>query len=318
MGNIVNISPFMRLPPDFSVAVDSSLTSAIHLGIDKLNHAHRPVLWFIFYGDHLLIDEQFSERNEQTLKGFSGIPFTSENSLSISIDQSFCLAYLGDIPCWVGITSQTTLPENYRFSKLRGLFGYLEDTALAIGGYALQRLEFERTHQFCGTCGAKNSPWENGNSKRCDICLTVVYPRIAPAMMVLIKQDTPRGRLLLLARNARFPGKMYSALAGFVAPSESIEECVHREVQEEVGLQVHHLKYHGSQAWPFPHSLMITFTADYLAGEIVCQDDEIADAQWFSIDRLPSLPHRLSIARHLINTCIAEVDPEHPVLKYDS
>ena len=108
---------------------------------------------------------------------------------------------------------------------------------------------------------------------------------------------------------------MYSALAGFVEPSESIEECIHRESFEEVGLKVSNLRYFASQGWPFPNSLMIAYVADYVSGDIVPQEGEIDDAQWFKLDALPSLPHRLSIARRLVNHVIAEVAPDHPALQ---
>jgi len=142
----------------------------------------------------------------------------------------------------------------------------------------------------------------------------VMYPRIAPAMMVLVKRDTPTGRELLLARGARFPAAFYSALAGFVEPSESIEDCIHRETREEVGVRVRNLRYFGSQSWPFPHSLMVAFLADHDGGEILCDPSEILDAQWFPLDRLPPLPFPFSISRRLINHAIAEVAPDHPAL----
>ena len=132
------------------------------------------------------------------------------------------------------------------------------------------------------------------------------YPRLAPAVMALVTRDTAAGREILLARGTRFQTPIYSALAGFVEPSESLEDCVRREVHEEVGLRVGELRYFGSESWPFPHSLMIGFLAEYREGEIVCQPDEIVDAQWFSPQRLPLLPHRLSLAHRLIEHAIDE------------
>lgn len=98
---------------------------------------------------------------------------------------------------------------------------------------------------------------------------------------------------------------MYSALAGFVEAGESIEQCIRREVAEEVGVQIEQLRYYGSQSWPFPNSLMIAFTAQWAGGEIVKQDDELEDAQWFDIDALPSIPPRFSISGHLIRDTVA-------------
>jgi len=117
-------------------------------------------------------------------------------------------------------------------------------------------------------------------------------------MMVLVK----RGRAILLARNAAAPPGRMSALAGFLEAGESIEEAIHREVAEEVGLQVKDLRYFGSQSWPYPHSLMIAFTAEYAGGDIVLHDQEIAEARWFGPgDALPQLSPQQSISRALID-----------------
>jgi NAD+ diphosphatase len=176
-------------------------------------------------------------------------------------------------------------------------------------------LEFDRTQRHCGACATPTVIHEGGRSRKCPNCGETGYARVAPAMMVLIKRDGPKGRELLMARSGRFVNGMYSALAGFIEPSESIEDCIHREAFEEVGVKVSNLRYYGSQGWPFPHSLMIAFVADYAGGEIVCQEDEIEDARWFTLDDLPVLPNRLSIARRLVNAVIGEVDPDHPALK---
>ncbi|NVL28542.1 NAD(+) diphosphatase, partial [Pseudomonas syringae pv. actinidiae] len=129
-----------------------------------------------------------------------------------------------------------------------------------------------------------------------------LYPRISPSMIVLVT----RGDEVLLARSPRFVSGMYSALAGFVEPGESAEDCVHREVMEEVQVRIKNLKYMGSQCWPFPHSMMLGFHAQYDGGDIVPQVDEIEDARWFHIDDLPPLPANRSIARYLIEAYLAE------------
>jgi NAD+ diphosphatase len=130
-----------------------------------------------------------------------------------------------------------------------------------------------------------------------------VYPRLAPAVMMLVR----RGRELLLGRSPHFQPGVYSALAGFVDPGETLEDCVAREVMEEVGVTVGKLRYFGSQSWPFPHSLMIAFFADYAGGDIVPQSEEIEDAQWFNVDALPELPMAISISRRLIDAAVGEI-----------
>ena len=110
-----------------------------------------------------------------------------------------------------------------------------------------------------------------------------------------------RGEELLLARGPRTPENFYSTLAGFVEPGESVEECVHREVREEVGIRLKNVKYYDSQAWPFPNSLMLGYHAEYESGELVLQEDEIADAQWFHYTSLPKHPKKVSISSWLID-----------------
>jgi len=137
-------------------------------------------------------------------------------------------------------------------------------------------------------------------SMKCPSCGLVSYPRLSPAVIVLVEHLD--GRALLATNVAwRGPKPMYSTLAGFVEPGESLEDCIHREIMEEVGLQVENIRYYQSQPWPFPNSLMLGFFATYAGGDITPAPDEIADAQWFSPDDLPTIPPRASIARALID-----------------
>jgi NAD+ diphosphatase len=134
-------------------------------------------------------------------------------------------------------------------------------------------------------------------AKECRQCERLEFPRLSPAIIVLIeKEDT-----MLLARSPRFKAPFFSTLAGFVEPGESLEEAVHREVMEEVGISVKDIRYFGSQPWPFPDSLMIGFTAQYESGEIRIDPEEIAEASWYKTDNLPMIPGKLSIARMLID-----------------
>ena len=133
--------------------------------------------------------------------------------------------------------------------------------------------------------------------KVCPTCRLSSYPRISPAVIMLIE----RGDEVLLARNHRYPPNYYSILAGFVEPGESLEDAVAREVMEEVNLSIKNIRYFGSQPWPFPNSLMLGFIAEYDDGEIVVQDDELEKADFFRFDALPSVPPPASIARQLIN-----------------
>jgi len=170
-------------------------------------------------------------------------------------------------------------------------------------GRAVQLVEWRRTTRFCGRCGAPTEVVAGERAVRCPACGLTSYPRLAPAVIVLVR----RGRQALLARNARFRGRMFSALAGFVEPGETLEETVRREVAEEVGLQLGALRYFASQPWPFPHSLMVGFFAEWAAGEVAVDGVEIAEAHWFGPEALPDVPPPVSIARRLIDTWVAEV-----------
>ena len=135
----------------------------------------------------------------------------------------------------------------------------------------------------------------------CQPCDLRSYPRISPSMIVLVT----RGDEILLARSPRFVTGVYSTLAGFAEPGESAEDCLVREVREEVAVEVRNIQYVGSQCWPFPHSMMLGFHAEYAGGEIVMQPDEIEDARWFNVHDLPPLPAGRSIARYLIDLYVA-------------
>lgn len=169
----------------------------------------------------------------------------------------------------------------YSWRSLRSLFGAVDDGLLGVAGRAAQVVEWARTHRFCGACGSPTRQSGKERCMHCDACGHLAYPRISPAMMVLIRRQDADGDKVLLAFHTQSPSKRFSPLAGFLEAGESIEEAVHREVFEEVGLRVHNLRYFMSQSWPFPHSLMIAFTADYLDGEIRVDEDEIAEARWF-------------------------------------
>lgn len=262
--------------------------------------ATREGLWFVFHRSNLLV---------YTAQPAPMLPMPADvldGGLAIHRESVRFVGMLGDTPCWAARACDDRAPESHAFENMRALFNRLPDDLLAIGGRAVQMLEFDRSHAFCGACATPTAIFEGGRSRKCPSCGETYYPKVSPAMMVLIKRETPSGRELLLARSARFPRGMFSALAGFVEPSESIEECIHREAFEEVGVKLTNLRYFSSQGWPFPNSLMIAYVADYVSGEIVPQEGEIEEAAWFTLDALPQLPHRLSIARRLIDSVISE------------
>lgn len=179
----------------------------------------------------------------------------------------------------------------------------LGDEWWAVAGRAVQISAWWRSHQYCGTCGKPTALRDAERALGCDDCSSLHYPRLAPAVIVLIHRD----RELLLARGRSFGAPMYSTLAGFVEPGESLEQCIAREVSEEVGVEVTDITYRASQPWPFPHSLMLGFTARWASGDIAIDESEIVDAQWFPIDELPNIPPPFAISRWLIDGHIERV-----------
>jgi NAD+ diphosphatase len=193
------------------------------------------------------------------------------------------------------------------YDNLMALWGSVDEVTWVVAGRAVQLVEWARTHRFCGRCGERTEQARGERARRCPACGLLAFPRLAPAVIVLVERGDGRA---LLARNARFPSSMYSCLAGFVEPGETLEQAVVREVREEVGIEVHDLCYLGSQPWPFPHSLMIGFTARWKSGEVAVDGKEISDARWFAPDDLPDIPPTMSIARHIIDSWLERARPE--------
>jgi len=186
---------------------------------------------------------------------------------------------------------------------LRGFYRALGEERFRLAGMANQLVDWASTHRFCGRCATPTERALDERAMRCPSCGLLAYPRISPAVIVLVR----RGEEALLARGARFPLPFYSTLAGFVEVGENLEQTVGREIREEVGIEVKGIRYFGSQPWPFPHSLMIGFNAEWAGGDIVVEPKEIVDAKWFRADALPNVPPRLSIARRLIDAWLEEV-----------
>jgi NAD+ diphosphatase len=205
---------------------------------------------------------------------------------------------LSTTACWaVELDATVPVPDDVLFSDLRSLYGRLPEVQWTVAGRAVQLVDWARTHRFCGRCGTPTEAAPGERAMRCPACGLLAFPRIAPAVITLVT----RGEEALLARGVAFPVPMYSCIAGFVEPGETIEEAVRREVREEVGVAITNLAYVASQPWPFPHSLMLGFTADWASGEIVIDPGEILDAQWFRADTMPMIPPGISIARKLID-----------------
>ncbi len=195
------------------------------------------------------------------------------------------------------------VPDGFDLVGLRTLWSRLDEVLFGIAGRANALAHFASTHRFCGRCGAPTARAATERAVVCPKCQLTSYPRISPAIITLVR----RGDEALLARSGRFPVPMFSTLAGFSEVGESLEQTLVREVREEVGVTVANVRYFGSQPWPFPHSLMVGFTADWVDGDIIVDGTEIAEARFFRATELPLIPPRLSIARALIEAWVKEV-----------
>ncbi len=216
------------------------------------------------------------------------------------------LIYLGKYEkrdCFSGeLEDKEKLTKNLAPFELRKTYSLIGLDFFQIAGYASQITNWNKNSRYCGRCGSKVEDMEEERAKICPKCKLINYPTVFPAIIVaVVKKD-----MILLAKARRFRANLYSVLAGFVEIGENIEQCIQREIKEEVGIEVKNIKYFGSQPWPFPNSLMIAFTAEYKKGEITIDKKEILDAGWFKATELPLTPGKPSIAKDLIDWFLAK------------
>lgn len=247
-------------------------------------------LFLVYQGDQVLLDPRSSD--------LCLLPRNQVRFLGAEPLQEHFLGFWHGQPCFAREIDQdlSRTDLGLQGGNLYTILGRVSDDLFALAGRGLQILSWDRENRFCGTCGQSMTSHDRERAMTCHPCGTMVYPRIAPCIITLVT----RGPEMLLGRNANFPIEMFSTLAGFIEAGESAEECLVREVREEVGVEVENLRYFKSQSWPFPNQLMLGFFADYAGGEINCQDDEIAEAHWFSGDNLPTIPPVHSISGQLI------------------
>ncbi len=255
-----------------------------------------PALWFAFHRGEMLIVQSEDEAQLPCCLDLS--------ELGLSTVRSLYLGTYGGKHCYVSeLEHADALPDGHELQGLRALFGSVDETLAALAGRAFQIVEWDRNHQYCSRCGTPTEARREERSRTCPKCKYTTYPPISPAIMILIT----RGREILLARKPEWMPKRFSALAGFVEPGETLEDTVRRETREEVGVEIENLRYFGSQPWPFPHSLMIAFTADYSSGEVRPDGVEIEEARFFDVGQLPNLPQSISISRRMIDTVAARL-----------
>lgn len=252
-----------------------------------------PTWWFGFYRNLLVLQKAGETFVVPCLERFE--------ELGVAVGNRHYLGRYDGRACYAVDVPDATVPDDLELKDLRQAHASLYEDLFVLGGRAVQVVEWDRTHRYCGRCGTRNEAKTDERAKQCPKCKLLSFPRLSPAIIVMVE----RGGQILLARSPHFPPRMFSVLAGFVEPGETVEECVTREVREEVGIRVDNVRYFASQPWPFPNSLMLGFTAEYAGGNIEVDGVEIEQAAWFRPDALPSIPGRLSISRRLIDHFVA-------------
>lgn len=218
------------------------------------------------------------------------------NTLPLSVASEHFLGQLNDEDLWVRVVGVQDAPAGHQWLGLRSQLELLPPEAFQLAGRALQIARWYYDHRYCGRCGQATAQDSLDFARVCQGCSMRFYPRISPCMIVLVT----RGDEILLAHHHRASRVMYTTLAGFVEAGEGVEDCIRREVKEEVGVMVGELKYFRSQPWPFPGQLMLGFFAEYETGDIAIDPAEIIDAKWFRYDELPQVPATATVAGQLI------------------
>lgn len=251
--------------------------------------------WFVFISNALLL-QQNGDSYQVPCSSEPPFPlkdWTPRQELP-AIDGIPCMSY-----------SLTTPPddmEGWVTIGLRESWNVLPYKFYNAAGKAAELLYWDSNTKYCGMCGA---PMKRTTiiSKQCTNCGKEVWPQVSPAIIVRVR----RGDQILLVHAKNFRrSEMYGLVAGFVETGETLEDCVRREVEEEVGLKIQNIRYFGSQPWPYPCGIMIGFTADYVSGELRLQEEELSEAGWFDRENLPPIPDKMSIARKLIDDYISE------------
>jgi len=246
--------------------------------------------WFVFVGPRVLVTE-----------GMQTPAIASRETLGFAVADPLYVGTIDGVPCVAAQLVTNEAPAGYAAYDLRRLYGMTSEDVWTVAALSSQLLYWAATTRFCSRTGHATERKEGEWAAVCPECGFTQYPRVSPCTITLIYE----GERMLLTRQPSWPAGRYSLVAGFVEPGETLEQCVEREIQEETGVTVTDIAYTGSQPWPFPHQLMVGFTARYAGGEVVVDKSELEDAKWFTLDTLPMLPAPLSIARHIIDAHLA-------------
>lgn len=254
--------------------------------------ADGPASWVLFYGDDLVLAGEAQVYHQGT----------TERPELAAPTFTMPLGTLDGTPVMLGaLDAAAPLPDGVSATPLRNVMGLTDVQTATIAGYGFSILLWQKIGRHCPNCGTVLQPLAISFGMECPNCGHNGYPPVSPCIIVLVHDDD--GRALLATKSGW--GKRYSLVAGFVEPGESLEDCVVREVLEEVGVRVDSVRYIASQPWPFPHQLMVGFFARYAGGEIVIDATELSDARWFTRDAPPDFPPPYAISRQLIAAWLA-------------
>jgi NAD+ diphosphatase len=291
------ISPFATYGADvIRFRLVATNNSGVKIMLSRFQRAYPPaqpqpgpVYWFPFRKDELIVQVQET-----------GIAFLRGGEALQSLLHPHSTLYIGTLDGIACIACELphefVLPTGWRSLTLRSLLGMLDDATYAAVSYAEQILLWQHSSRYCPVCTHATRSMVGTWGRQCANCGYTSYPPVSPAILVLVHDGEDH---VLLTHKPGW-GKRYSCIAGFVEPCESLEECVQREVYEEVGVEVTDISYVGSQPWPFPHQLMVGYTARYSVGIVKIDKQELDDAVWYHIDALPELPSLQSLAYRII------------------
>lgn len=244
--------------------------------------------WFLFHGERLALTPR------GTIPAGGACPAGPEAA------QRALRIRAGGLHAMAVRMETEALTDGLRWEDLRAAFDLLPPDQYALAGKARELLYWDATTRYCGVCGAPTA-LHTDISKRCTACGQEVWPSLQTAIIVRVT----RGDEILLVQSRNFKRDYYGLVAGFVETGETLEECVRREVREETGLEIGPPRYFASQPWPYPCGLMVGFTADYAAGTLRLQHEELRRGGWFARGALPEIPGRVSLARRLIDDWLA-------------
>jgi NAD+ diphosphatase len=269
--------------------------------LDRLAHLRKDADWLAHArarGCYVAIHQ----RKVLVRAGEVPVPVFLDTHAVAALDVGDCvlLGHHGGTPCFAVALAGGGAVGTGAFEDLRALSDRLGPEDAALLSYARAMILWHERHAYCSACGSATLSVEAGHARECPGCETKHFPRVDPAIIVLVADESR----CLLGRQAAWPAARYSTIAGFVEPGESLEDAVRREVHEETGVRVREVEYHGSQPWPFPSSLMLGFRATPLDDAIALHDGELEDARWVTRDDIAAgrilLPPKVSIAYRLI------------------